>query len=244
VPGEGKVAEPPHRVTILQNESAAPAGIIGECLREAGLRLDVRRIDDGGEVPTGLTDCDALIVLGGDMNVGEESEYPFLIAERELMAEAVRSGFPALGICLGAQQLAASCGGGVSRRASTAFGWRSFAVHQVDDLLAGIDPKTRVFSWRDYACRLPGEAVLLASGDGDPQVFRLGSAAWGVQFHPEVTLEILADWFADDPQTVADSAAGGLDGVLAESRLLLPASSALCRRLVSNFLTATGLTPR
>ena len=231
-------------VTILQNDSSAPAGLIGECLREAGLVLDVRRLGDDGEVPAGLSDRDALIVLGGDMNVGEESEYPFLVAERELMAEAVRSGLPTLGICLGAQQLAAACGGGVVRRASRAFGWRPFEVHQVDDLLVGVDPETRVFQWRDYACRLPGEAVLLASGDGDPQVFRLGTAAWGVQFHPEVTLEILSGWFADDPQTVAESEAGSLDGLLAESRRLLPASSALCRRLVSNLLTATGLASR
>ena len=230
-----------HQVIVLQNDSAAPAGLIGECLREAGFVLDVRRLDDGGEVPAGLSDCDALVVLGGDMNVGEEMDYPFLLAERELMAEAVRTGLPTLGICLGAQQLAASGGGGVSRRAATAFGWRPFAVERVDDLLAGIDPDTLVFQWRDYACRLPGEAVLLASGDGDPQVFRLGRASWGVQFHPEVTIEILSDWFADDPKTVAHNAAGGLDGLLAETRRLLPASSALCRRLIANFLSAAGL---
>ncbi|HMK93277.1 MAG TPA: type 1 glutamine amidotransferase [Thermoleophilia bacterium] len=230
-----------HSVIVLQNDSAAPAGIVGDCLRAAGFALDVRRLDDGDDVPAGLSDYDALLVLGGDMNVGEESDYPFLTAERELMAEAVRSGLPTLGICLGAQQLAASGGGGVSRRDVTAFGWRPFAVQQVDDLLAGVDPRTLVFQWRDYACRLPGEAVLLASGDGDPQVFRLGSAAWGIQFHPEVTLGILTAWFEDDPQTVADRAAGGLDGLLAESRRLLPASAGLCRRLVANFLTSTGL---
>ena len=235
------MAESTHTVLILQNDSAAPAGLIGEYLREAGFALDVRRLDAGGEVPAALPDYDALVVLGGDMNVGEESDYPFLTAERALMAEAVRSGFPTLGICLGAQQLATSCGGDVSRRAATAFGWRPLTVHHVDDLLVGVDPRTRVFQWRDYACRLPGDAVLLASGDGDPQLFRLGSAAWGVQFHPEVTIEILAAWFADDPQTVADRAAGGLDGLLAESRRLLPASAGLCRRLVSNFLRATHL---
>jgi GMP synthase-like glutamine amidotransferase len=86
--------------------------------------------------------------------------------------------------------------------------------------------------------------VLIASGDGDPQVFRLGTVAWGVQFHPEVTIEILASWSADDPREVARSFAGGTDALLTESRRRLPASSALCGRLVANFVAACGLTGR
>jgi GMP synthase-like glutamine amidotransferase len=178
------------------------------------------------------------------MNVGEEADYPFLRAEQELLREAVRSGFPTLGICLGAQQLAASCGGGVVRRGALALGWYPFDVEREDALLAGVDPRTLVFHWRQYACRLPDEAVLIASGDGDPQVFRLGSAAWGIQFHPEPSLEVLAGWFADDPQTVARGPGHGIDELLAESRQRLPASATLCRQVAANFLDATGLAPR
>jgi GMP synthase-like glutamine amidotransferase len=151
---------------------------------------------------------------------------------------------PTLGICLGAQQLAASCGGGVVERPALALGWYPFVVEREDALLAGVDPHTLVFHWRQYACRLPEEAVLIASGDGDPQVFRLGSAAWGIQFHPEPSLEVLASWFADDPQTVARATTHGVDELLAESRRRLPASAALCRLVVANFLGATGLAAR
>jgi GMP synthase-like glutamine amidotransferase len=228
-------------VTILQHEPAAPPALLGRFLSEAGLRVDLRRLDGADEVPAGLSGFDALIVLGGDMNVGEETEYPFLRAEQELLREAVRSGFPTLGVCLGAQQLAAAAGGGVVRRDSLALGWRPIVVHRDDALTAGIDPRTLVFQWRQYACRLPAEAAAIASGDGDPQIFRLGSAAWGVQFHPELTIEMLASWFADDPQTVAESSPGGSDALLAESRRRLPASSALCSKLVTNFLAACDL---
>jgi len=238
------VSESPHSIVILQHESGAPAGILADFLREAGLRLDVRRLCCGDEVPVGLTGYDALIVLGGDMNVGEEAEYPFLRAEQELLGEAVRGGFPTLGICLGAQQLAASCGGGVVKRGKPALGWYPFAVERDDALLAGVDPRTLVFHWREYACRLPDEAVLIASGDGDPQVFRLGSAAWGIQFHPEPSFDVLSGWFADDPQTVARDSAHGVDELLAESRRRLPASAALCRQVAANFLGAAGLAPR
>ncbi len=234
----------PQSVVVLQHESGAPAAILGETLLEAGLRLDVRRLCAGDEVPGSLDGHAALIVLGGEMNVGEEADYPFLLAERELLAAAVRGGVPTLGICLGAQQLATACGGGVVRRAETALGWYPFVVERDDALLAGIAPGTLVFHWRDYACRLPAEAVLIATGDGDPQVFRVGSAAWGIQFHPEPSLEVLAGWFVEDPETVARSTAGGVDGLLAECRRRLPASAVLCRQVVANFLGATGLAPR
>ena len=238
------MGDSPQIVVILQHESGAPAAILGDTLRKAGFRLDVRLLCSGDEVPGSLAGHDALIVLGGEMNVGEEADYPFLRAERELLGEAVRSGVPTLGICLGAQQLAASCGGGVVRRDALALGWYPFIVERDDALLAGVDSRTLVFHWREYACRLPDEAVLIASGDGDPQVFRLGSAAWGIQFHPEPSLEVLAGWFADDPQTVAGGSGHGVDELLAESRQRLPASATLCRQVAVNFLDATGLAPR
>lgn len=238
------MSESPHSVVILQHESGAPAAMLGDALREAGFRLDVRLLCSGDEVPGSLAGHDALIVLGGEMNVGEEADYPFLRAEQELLREAVRSSFPTLGICLGAQQLAASCGGGVVRRGALALGWYPFDVEREDALLAGVDPRTPVFHWREYACRLPDEAVLIASGDGDPQVFRLGSAAWGIQFHPEPSLEVLVAWFADDPQSVARGPGHGVDELLAESRQRLPASATLCRQVAANFLDATGLAPR
>ena len=232
------------RVTILQHESSAPPALLGRALTEAGLRLDVRRLDRRDEVPSGLSGSDALIVLGGDMNVGQETDFPFLRAERELLGEAVSAGFPTLGICLGAQQLATAAGGGVVRRDSLALGWHPIVVHRDDALIEGADRQTLVFAWRQYACRLPAGAALIASGDGDPQIFRLGGAAWGVQFHPEVTVEILASWFAEDAQTVARSSAGGSERLLAESRRRVPASSVLCRQLVTNFLAACGLCRR
>ena len=237
-------ARPAPGVLVLQHEPAAPAGLFGEALREAGLRLDERVLCTGDPAPERLDGYDALLVLGGDMNVGEEDRYPFLVAEQELLREAVRDGVPTLGICLGAQQLAASCGGGVTRRSALALGWSRFTTERDDELLAGIETDTPVFHWRQYACRLPSDAVLIASGDGDPQVFRVGEAAWGVQFHPEVSREILAGWVADDPRTVTRVTKAAPAELLAENERRLPASAALCRRLAANFVSAAGLAAR
>ncbi len=225
---------------VLQHEQGAPAGLFGDALRAGGLRLEERVLCAGDAVPASLDGYAALVVLGGDMNVGEEERFPFLLNERGLLAGAVASGLPTLGICLGAQQLAAACGGGVRRRASLGLGWRPFTVLRDDPLLQGVDTATRAFHWRWYACRLPEHAVLAATGDGDPQVFRVGAASWGVQFHPEVTYEILAGWFRDDAQAAGEAGAAA-DALLAESRARLTASAALCERLAANFMTATGL---
>ena len=230
-------------VTILQHEALAPPALVGRFLSEAGLRLDVRRLDLGDQVPSGLSGSDALVVLGGDMNVGEEADYPFLLSERELLSEALSSGVPTLGICLGAQQLATAAGGGVTRRAALGLGWHAIAVQRDDALVDSLDRQTLVFQWRQYACRLPAHAELIASGEGDPQIFRVGAAAWGVQFHPEVTLEVLTSWIDDDPRSVERVAPGGRDGLLAECGRRLPASTALCGALVADFLAACGLAP-
>ena len=230
----------PATALVLQHEAGAPAGLLGDALRAGGLDLDERVLCAGDALPASLDGYAALIVLGGDMNVGEEDRFPFLLPERGLLAHAAATGLPTLGICLGAQQLAAACGGGVRRRASLGIGWRPFTVLRDDPLLEGVDPTARAFHWRWYACRLPEHAVLAATGDGDPQVFRVGAAAWGVQFHPEVTYDILAGWFRDDARGAGEAAADA-DALLTESRTRLTASAALCARLAANFLTATGL---
>jgi GMP synthase (glutamine-hydrolysing) len=230
-------------VTILQHEALAPPALIGRFLSEAGLRLDVRRLDRGDEVPSTISGSDALVVLGGDMNVGEEAEYPFLLAEQELLREALSAGVPTLGICLGAQQLATAAGGGVTRRETLGLGWHEIAVHRDDPLVDSLDRQTLVFQWRQYACRLPANAKLIASGEGDPQIFRVGDAAWGVQFHPEVTLEVLTSWIDDDPRSVERASRGGREGLLTECRRRLPASTALCGALVADFLAACDLAP-
>ena len=203
----------------------------------------MRRLDRGDQVPASLFGSDALVVLGGDMNVGEEADYPFLLAERELLAAALSGGVPTLGICLGAQQLATAAGGGVTRRETLGLGWHEIAVHCDDALVDGIDRQTLVFQWRQYACRLPAQAELIASGEGDPQIFRLGDAAWGVQFHPEVTIEVLKGWVDEDRQSVARAVPGGRDGLLAECRRRLPASTALCELVAANFVAACDLAP-
>jgi GMP synthase (glutamine-hydrolysing) len=229
------------RLLILQHEPEAPPALIGEFLSHAGVGYDVLHLDRGDVVPGSLGAYDGLIVLGGEASVGEEDVFPFLVAERELLAACLADGAPVLGICLGAQQLATAAGGGVVRRSVEQIGWYPFREVAEDAVVDGFNIRVRVFQYRWYTCVLPDHAVLLAEHDGDPQVFRIGDRAWGVQFHPEVDSAVLKTWFDGDDGAMDAAWPGGLKKLRKESRRELYRSSALCGRLVSNFLAVAGL---
>src|SRR5262249_4530354 len=108
------VARP--EVLVIEHEDGAGLGRMTGPLAAAA-RLDVRRPDRGDPLPDDLavTGHAGLIVLGGEMGAMDDDVAPWLPATRALLAQAVRIGLPALGVCLGGQLLAAACGGRVER---------------------------------------------------------------------------------------------------------------------------------
>ena len=63
-------------------------------------------------------------------------------------------------------------------------------------MLGALPERFEAFQWHSYAFEIPTDGVLLAENQVCAQGFRLGEAAWGVQFHPEVTREMLEAWRA------------------------------------------------
>jgi GMP synthase-like glutamine amidotransferase len=132
---------------------------------------------------------------------------PWLPHTRRLLAEAVERSLPTLAICLGAQLLALATGGEVERGpAGLEVGLVEIELteHAADDVLLGpvaarVGRRPAVAHWhQDAITRLPGGAVLVATGSRYPnQAFRVGRAAWGLQYHPEVSVEDWADWMAN-----------------------------------------------
>ena len=100
------------KVVVLQHVPHEGPGRIVPIFRDFGIRLDIRKLWQGDEVPMDLDEIRALIVLGGPMGVADASkpEFPFLAKELDLLKRAVRIDRPVLGICLGAQLLAAAAG--------------------------------------------------------------------------------------------------------------------------------------
>lgn len=194
-------------VLVVQNTPSGGPRRVGAWLREAGLGLDVVRAHDGEPLPESLGPR-ALVVLGGGYLPDEDGRAPWLPTVRSLTAQALEQGSPMLGICLGGQLLAHVAGGEVRGRhgapecGSTPVRLRAAAA---DDVLFGRLPAVTpaIENHVDAITRLPSDAVWLADSERCPhQGFRVGDAAWGVQFHPEVAAEHLRQWNGERLRTL------------------------------------------
>ena len=225
------------RALVVQQTASEGLGWFQEWLPAAG--LDVHPIHPymGHRVPPSV-EGDALIVLGGPMGAMDDDRAPWLPAVRALLATAVDDGVPTLGICLGAQLLAAAAGGSVVRGADgPELGLGTVDVPEGDLVLTpGSLP---VVQWHfDAVTTMPTDATLLASSELYPvQAFRVGDVAWGLQFHVEATLPMVADWAASDAEAIRSMLGRTPEDVVgdvadAEPRLLA-AGEALSRRFAA-----------
>ncbi len=176
-------------VLVVQHEPGEGAGILGAHLGEVRLV----RTWAGDPVPRTLGDARGLVVLGGGMGVYEQDRLPHLRDEIALLQSAVAEGKPVLGICLGAQLLAAALGGTVAATGRQEIGWYRVQILNEEDLLFHNAPRDFVaFHWHGDAFTLPPGAVPLASSTMTPlQAFRFGARAWGVMFHLETDTDVL-----------------------------------------------------
>ncbi|GII60070.1 aminotransferase [Sphaerisporangium krabiense] len=216
-----------YRVLIIEHETDAGLGFFGEWLTGAGVTPEVVRPFLGEELPDG-TLPHGLIVLGGSASAWDDEAYPWLPGIRDLIRRSVEASVPTLGICLGAQLMTLALGGRVERGAAgLEIGLRRIAPlpAAADDLLMGrlpAEPKV-VHYHQDAMTALPEGSVPLATGDPYPnQAYRFGERAWAVQFHPEASPEVFADWMTvtgasltaagHDPRALdADVAAAGAE---------------------------------
>ena len=193
------------RALVVQHHPSEGLGWFQEWLPAAS--LDVHPIHPylGHRVPSSV-EGDALIVLGGPMGCMDDEVADWLPAVRALLRTAVDDGVPTLGLCLGAQLLAAATGGYVERGTrGPELGRGSVQVTDDDDLLtAGPMP---VVQWHfDTITALPPGAVLLGSSDVyEVQAFRLGEVAWGLQFHVEATTDMVREWADNDAAAVRET---------------------------------------
>ena len=230
-------------VLVLQHIACEPPGIFEDVLDERGATLHRVELDEGEPLPSSLAGIDAVVAMGGPMSVNDEDEHPWLVAEKALIAGAVRGGTPFWGSCLGVQLLASSLGGKVVRGPLPEVG--ILPVHAtpealVDPVFAGLAWPRPTLQWHQDTFDLPEGATLLATSPAYPnQAFRVGDVAYGVQFHVEVD-EAMADEWATVPAYVssADEAlgTGGLDRLLHDFRTSMAEMQADGRTLFSRWV--------
>jgi GMP synthase-like glutamine amidotransferase len=180
-------------ITILQHGEHEPAGTIENTLEEGAESFTILRLYEGDAIPSDPPE--RVIILGGQMSVNDEREFPFLPEEKQLVKKAVAYGSSVLGICLGAQMIAAACGKKVYA-GEKELGWRTInGCHAPGKRF--FPGEFDVFHWHKETFDLPEGASLLATGKAvKNQAFMLKKAL-GVQFHPEVTKEIIDSWAND-----------------------------------------------
>ncbi|MDX2561050.1 type 1 glutamine amidotransferase [Streptomyces sp. TX20-6-3] len=204
-------ASVPAAVLVVQHEEEAGAELVGERLVRAGLRLDVVRAWEGEALLAGLGGHAGLLVLGGSVNCEDDAAAPWLPGVRALVREAMTEGTPLLGICLGGQIVAHALGGSVTTRPQGpelgAVPLRRLPAAADDPVLGGVPEGALAAQWHwDDVHRLPPGAVPLLTGDDCPhQAFRVGSACWAVQFHPEAGGDTVAAWAAEDGERLRES---------------------------------------
>lgn len=206
-------------IVVLRNEAAAPPGYLGDALDHRSLDWQVVRLDYGDPLPK-VEDVSGVAVLGGPMGVYDEEEFPFLIDEKRFLADCACAGVPVLGICLGCQLLAEVLGGRafVAERAEIVFGSIELTRDgHADQVIAALAGRSMIRYHQDTFDVPPG-GVLLATGGGFDQAFRMGPAL-GIQPHPEVTSELLAGWLGSERgrQRVIDLGADP-DALIAQHR--------------------------
>jgi len=236
------------RVLGVRHPGGGTCGLLAERCEAHGHEL-VEWIPGAGEpMPVTPAELGAVAVFGGGMNVRDAERLPWMRAEVELLRDALQQGLPALGICLGAQLLAHAAGAEVRRSPSPEIGW--FDVARTDEgaadpLLGRLPARFLAYEWHSYAFALPAGAVELARSAACSQAFRLGSAAWGVQFHPEVVPEIVEEW-ALDYRSDPDAIAMGFDppAHIAEAAERLPAWMDIGRELFEGFLATAASAAR
>jgi GMP synthase (glutamine-hydrolysing) len=196
-------------VLVFQHAPDDGPGYLGEALIRHGARLTMVRLDKGELMPT-TAPYNMFLVMGGEMNVYQEDKYPWLIEETETIREAVEAGKAVLGVCLGGQLLAKALGAQVHIGVATEIGLTPITLTEAgeaDPLFEGL-PEVEAVEWHDDTFDIPAGAVALARSEGCAhQAFRFGQQVYGLQFHPEVSPLMLAEWIKGADETPIDRSA-------------------------------------
>jgi GMP synthase (glutamine-hydrolysing) len=158
-------------------------------------------------LPRPLDAYDAVIVFGGAMHADQDDRHPWLREENFFLQRLLDLRIPLLGVCLGAQLIAKATHSWVGPAEEPEIGWFDVELTDAaarDPVLSRLPPRFEAFQWHYYTYGLPAGAVELARSRVCTQAFRLGDAAWGVQFHPEVTLAQLERWLEDKSDPAPD----------------------------------------
>jgi GMP synthase-like glutamine amidotransferase len=234
------------RVLLIQHDHICTPGYVGERLTDRGLDLVLHQVvredrflspDVEIEFPD-PTDFDAIVPMGAPWSVYDHQAIgTWVPAELKMLRAAHDHQVPVLGICFGGQMLAEAHGGSVSRSAAPEIGWVEVDSDDESLVLSGL-----WFQWHYDQWQLPNTAQEVARNPSSSQAFVLGRNL-AVQFHPEMTSEILASWIATGGAEEITRFGIKLDDLVRQTADQDAANRERAHRLVDQFLDRVAARP-
>jgi GMP synthase-like glutamine amidotransferase len=181
------------KVAVFRHVQNEPLGYFGKIFTEHNVPFEYINLSETNEIPRHIN-ATHLVFLGGPMSVNDENEFPWLSREKELIRKSAKSGQKVLGICLGAQLIASAYGGKVFPFVNET-GWHT--LHREKDvpgIFSGFPEKFPVFQLHGETFEIPYGGRLLASGKNVRNQALICKNALGLQFHLELTQDIIHDW--------------------------------------------------
>lgn len=185
------------RVLFVQHGESDRPGVLGDVLLGRGIPMDIIRPDLGQPVPQDLQQYSGLALGGGAQGVYETDRYPYLAEEIRLVRRAAALEKPVIGLCLGAQLMAAALGADVRPAGFFEIGFHPVELEpiaELDPLWTGLPRHIMPTHWHGDVFELPPGGMPMGRSRMTPhQAFRYGAHLYGFQFHLEMTLEIFEE---------------------------------------------------
>ena len=194
-------------IYYLQHIDIEGPGTLGEFFNAQGFQSKTVELYNNDPLPKNFNEIQAVVILGGPMNVDENGAYPFLKQEKEFIRELIQRDILTIGLCLGAQLIAKSAGSRVYQAPVHEIGFFDIMLTEQglkDPLFNGVEQTNQFFQWHEDTFDVPESGILLASGLNCPnQIFRLGTKVYGFQCHMEIRQADALAWvqrYVSDPQ--------------------------------------------
>jgi GMP synthase-like glutamine amidotransferase len=172
------------RALVIQHEEPTPPGLIDPWLRERGAEPETLRIDERDPHDIDPREYELIVSLGSEFGAYQD-DIEWIGHEMDFLRDAAEADVPILGVCFGGQILARVLGGDVYRSEREEIGWLTIGTRDPE-----LMPDGPWFQWHFDTFTCPPGATVVAENGVGPQAYVIGRSL-GLQFHPEVTTEIM-----------------------------------------------------